>query len=67
MTLGLVGILSEYKMRRKMGWENYLNKLEGNRKRLVNPIGPARKDGLAGKYDQIISNKLKQKIFKGGA
>ena len=50
-----------------MGWENYLNKLEGNRKRLINPIGPARKDGLAGKYDQIISNKLKQKIFKGGA
>ena len=41
-----------------MGWENYLNKLEGNRKRLINPIGPARKDGLAGNYDQIISNKL---------
>ena len=45
--------------------QNYLNKLEGNRKRLINPIGPAGEDWIAQKYDQIIFNKSTKNCLRG--
>ena len=45
--------------------QNYLNKLEGNRKRLINPIGPAGEDWQAQKYDQIIFNKSTKNCLRG--